>query len=101
MARMSWCLKSQTRQDVPGRNIERVVEMTKCNGLNYIPDRAVKGRSWARVIVIGGGQAGLAIGHFLKKATVDFLIPQAGKRLGPAWRRRCDYLRLFSPALPE
>ena len=75
--------------------------MTRYNGINCLPDRTVKGRSWARVIVIGGGQAGLAMGHFLKKANVDFLILEAGKRIGDAWRKRWDSLRLFSSALHD
>ncbi|GAA0254030.1 flavin-containing monooxygenase [Haladaptatus pallidirubidus] len=49
-------------------------------------------------IVIGGGQAGLATGYFLQKEGRDFIILDAGKRIGDVWRNRWDSLRLFTPA---
>jgi putative flavoprotein involved in K+ transport len=49
-------------------------------------------------IVIGGGQAGLAVGHALAKRERPFLILDASERIGDAWRKRWDSLRLFSPA---
>ena len=55
-------------------------------------------RNYFPVIVIGGGQAGLAIGHELKKAKSEFLILEAASRMGESWRRRWDSLRLFSNA---
>ena len=50
------------------------------------------------VIVIGGGQAGLAVGYHLAQAGVRFVILDASERIGDAWRRRWDSLRLFTPA---
>jgi len=50
------------------------------------------------VIVIGGGQAGLATGYHLKKLGLDFVILDAGARVGDAWRKRWDSLHLFTPA---
>lgn len=50
------------------------------------------------VVVIGGGQAGLATGYFLKRSGLRFLILDASERIGDAWRRRWDSLRLFTPA---
>lgn len=50
------------------------------------------------VIVIGGGQAGLSVGYHLKRRGVRFLILDAHRRIGDAWRTRWDSLRLFSPA---
>ncbi|MFZ1865301.1 MAG: NAD(P)/FAD-dependent oxidoreductase [Polyangiales bacterium] len=50
------------------------------------------------VIVIGGGQAGLSVGHHLKKLGVRFLILDASARVGDVWRDRWDSLRLFTPA---
>ena len=50
------------------------------------------------VIVIGGGQAGLSVGHHLKKLGVRFLILDASARVGDVWRGRWDSLRLFTPA---
>lgn len=49
-------------------------------------------------IVIGGGQAGLSVGYFLARAGVPFVILDANARIGDAWRRRWDSLRLFTPA---
>lgn len=50
------------------------------------------------VLVIGGGQAGLALGHFLAPTGLRFQIVDAGDRAGHAWRSRWDSLRLFTPA---
>src|SRR5687767_14200035 len=49
-------------------------------------------------LIIGGGQAGLAAGYHLKKRGRTFLIVDANKRVGDAWRNRWDSLRLFTPA---
>jgi putative flavoprotein involved in K+ transport len=50
------------------------------------------------VIVIGAGQAGLAVGYHLRRRGLDFVILDGADRIGDAWRRRWDSLRLFSPA---
>jgi putative flavoprotein involved in K+ transport len=47
-------------------------------------------------VVIGGGQAGLVMGYHLRRAGVDFVILDAGRRVGDSWRERYDSLRLFS-----
>jgi putative flavoprotein involved in K+ transport len=49
-------------------------------------------------LVIGGGQAGLAIGHYLSRQGRQFLILDASTRIGDGWRTRWDSLRLFTPA---
>ncbi len=49
-------------------------------------------------VVIGGGQAGLAMGYYLARQDRDFVILDAGGRVGEAWRNRWDSLRLFTPA---
>ena len=49
------------------------------------------------VIVIGGGQAGLAIGYYLKRQGVSFAILEATEAVGAAWRSRWDSLVLFTP----
>src|SRR5262245_51097491 len=51
-----------------------------------------------RILVIGGGQAGLAVGYHLKRRGIPFLILDASQRIGDAWRTRWDSLRLFTPA---
>jgi len=48
-------------------------------------------------IVIGGGQAGLSVGYHLAKRGINFLILDANNRIGDAWRKRWDSLRLFTP----
>jgi putative flavoprotein involved in K+ transport len=50
------------------------------------------------VVVIGGGQAGLAVGYFLARRGLRFVILDAHDRVGDAWRDRWDSLRLFTPA---
>ena len=49
-------------------------------------------------VVVGGGQAGLAIGYHLAKPGRSFVILDASERIGDSWRKRWDSLRLYSPA---
>src|SRR6185436_19914052 len=49
------------------------------------------------VVVIGAGQAGLAIGHGLARAGRRFLIVDGADAIGAAWRIRWDSLVLFTP----
>lgn len=50
-------------------------------------------------IVIGGGQAGLSIGYYLKQHGQRFVILDANARIGGSWRTRTwDSLRLFTPS---
>ncbi|MGH2752280.1 MAG: flavin-containing monooxygenase [Actinomycetota bacterium] len=49
-------------------------------------------------IVIGGGQAGLATGYHLAHRGLPFVILDASGRVGDAWRKRWDSLRVFTPA---
>ena len=50
------------------------------------------------VIVIGGGQAGLAIGYFLAQHGRDFTILEAAHEPAAAWRQRWNSLKLFTSA---
>ena len=50
------------------------------------------------VVVIGGSQAGLAIGYHLARRGLSFVILDAGPEIGHAWRSRWDSLTLFTPA---
>lgn len=50
------------------------------------------------VVVIGGGQAGLAAGYHLRRSGLSFAILDAEVGPGGAWRHAWDSLRLFSPA---
>jgi putative flavoprotein involved in K+ transport len=49
-------------------------------------------------VVVGGGQAGLAMGYYLASQHRDFVILDAAARVGDTWRNRWDSLRLFTPA---
>jgi putative flavoprotein involved in K+ transport len=57
------------------------------------------------VVVVGAGQAGLAMGYFLARQGRRFAILEAADAVGAAWRKRWDSLTLFTPrrydALPE
>jgi putative flavoprotein involved in K+ transport len=50
------------------------------------------------VIVVGGSQAGLAIGYFLAQQGRNFAILDAEEEPAAAWRGRWDSLKLFTPA---
>jgi len=49
------------------------------------------------VIIIGGGQAGLAIGHLLARRDRQLTILDAAGAPAAAWRARWDSLKLFTP----
>jgi putative flavoprotein involved in K+ transport len=49
------------------------------------------------VAVVGAGQAGLAIGYFLKREGREFTILERAEAFAPAWRERWDSLTLFTP----
>jgi putative flavoprotein involved in K+ transport len=48
-------------------------------------------------VVIGGSQAGLAVGYHLRQRDLPFVILDENDRIGDAWRKRWDSLRLFTP----
>ncbi len=48
------------------------------------------------VLVIGGGQAGLAMGYHLTQRGLPFQIVDDGAEIGETWRSRWDSLRLFT-----
>lgn len=48
-------------------------------------------------IVIGGGQAGLACGYYLRKSGLDFMILDDQEKPGGAWLHTWDSLQIFSP----
>ena len=49
------------------------------------------------VAIIGAGQAGLAMGYFLRQKGIPFFILERGDSIGSAWRERWDSLTLFTP----
>ncbi|MFD4975940.1 ArsO family NAD(P)H-dependent flavin-containing monooxygenase [Streptomyces sp. NPDC058424] len=50
------------------------------------------------VVVVGGGQAGLATGYHLRRQGLDFTVLDADPAPGGAWQHMWDSLHLFSPA---
>lgn len=50
----------------------------------------------ARVVIVGGGQAGLAVSHELTARGVEHILLERG-RLGNAWRMRWDSFCLVTP----
>jgi len=48
------------------------------------------------VLIIGAGQAGLAMAYYLKKENVSFLLLDQSERVGDSWRKRYDSLVLFT-----
>jgi putative flavoprotein involved in K+ transport len=66
-------------------------------GINKLNDMDRETSHWDAVI-IGGGQAGLATGYFLKKMNSHFIILDDKERIGDSWRKRWDSLKLFTPA---
>jgi len=55
-------------------------------------------REAVETVVIGGGQAGLAVGYHLQRHGLPFVILDENERVGESWRKRWDSLRLFTPA---
>jgi putative flavoprotein involved in K+ transport len=49
-------------------------------------------------VIVGGGQAGLAVGYHLARRGRGFVILDASGRVGDGWRQRWDSLHLFTPA---
>ena len=66
-------------------------------GVASAPSREVPDGDQFEVVVVGGGQAGLAIGFFLARQGRRFLILEAADSVGAAWKDRWDSLALFTP----
>jgi putative flavoprotein involved in K+ transport len=61
----------------------------------------MKGQQYTKhiqTLVIGGGQAGLAVGYHAARCGLPFLILDANPRVGDAWRNHWGSLRLFTTA---
>lgn len=50
------------------------------------------------LVVIGGGQSGLAVSWYARRAGLDHVVLDASAHPGGAWPHAWDALRLFSPA---
>jgi cation diffusion facilitator CzcD-associated flavoprotein CzcO len=49
------------------------------------------------ILIIGAGQAGLALGYHLKNTSLRFQLVEGHQRIGDSWRTRYDSLVLFTP----
>lgn len=49
-------------------------------------------------IIIGAGQAGLAIAYYLQKQNLNYVIVDANSETGAPWLKRWDSLKLFTPS---
>jgi putative flavoprotein involved in K+ transport len=56
-----------------------------------------RGAERLETVIVGGGQAGLSVGYQLARRERPFVILDANRRIGDAWRSRWDSLRLFTP----
>lgn len=69
-----------------------------------VPDRSNEDKQ-PFVLVVGGGQAGLAAGYYLKQAGIPYVVAEKSARIGDVWRSRYSSLTLFTPrslsTLPE
>jgi Predicted flavoprotein involved in K+ transport len=52
----------------------------------------------AATVIVGAGQAGLAVAYHLSRRGIPNIVLEANDRVGDGWRRRWDSLRLFTPA---
>jgi putative flavoprotein involved in K+ transport len=49
------------------------------------------------LIIIGGGQAGLAAAYYAQQHKLQYLVLEAHETIGQSWRDRYDSLTLFTP----
>ena len=47
-------------------------------------------------LVIGAGQAGLAVAYYLQSTSLSYLLLDRNERIGDSWRQRYDSLSLFT-----
>jgi putative flavoprotein involved in K+ transport len=63
-----------------------------------VTDAVTSPREVFDVVVVGGGQAGLAAAWHLSRSRQRYVVLEAGGQIGHSWRSRWDSLRLFTPA---
>lgn len=49
------------------------------------------------LVIIGGGQAGLAAGYYAEQHSLNYVILDAAPAIGDSWRNRYDSLKVFTP----
>src|SRR3954452_15034744 len=73
-----------------------------CEGSHTAPPRGVlEGEDMTTpamdVLIIGAGQAGLALGYHLQHTPLSFQLVDRHQHIGDSWRTRYDALVLFTP----
>jgi putative flavoprotein involved in K+ transport len=81
---------------VVSQEAEPAPKPTKEDGMTVPADESAR-HTPGEVVVIGGGQAGLAIGYYLAGQGREFTILEAAGEPAAAWRARWDSLKLFTP----
>lgn len=72
--------------------------MSKQSDVQERDRRTNDSTEYVETVIVGGGQAGLSVGYQLARRDRPFVILDANERVGDAWRKRWDSLRLFTPA---
>lgn len=49
------------------------------------------------MVIVGAGQAGIAIGYYLINTGLSFILIDSNEEIGDSWRHRYDSLVLFTP----
>jgi putative flavoprotein involved in K+ transport len=81
-----------------GDHAERDQENIMRQLSDTLPDRGLgHADHHHEVVIVGGGQAGLAAGYFLAQQGTDFVILETAQEPAAAWRARWDSLTLFTP----
>jgi putative flavoprotein involved in K+ transport len=84
------------KQTGDGESMEE--QMNRQRDVEERSRRPADGSEHFETVIIGGGQAGLSVGYHLTRRDRPFAILDANERIGDAWRKRWDSLRLFTPA---
>lgn len=78
--------------------VERLKQVSMPHALTEIKEGRSLMPTQVDVVVIGGGQAGLATAYFLRREEIDYVVLDDQNAPGGAWRHTWDSLHLFSPA---
>jgi putative flavoprotein involved in K+ transport len=70
----------------------------RIRSLEVVRLNAMSDTEQIETVVVGGSQAGLSVGYHLAQRGLSFVILDSHERIGDAWRKRWDSLRLFTPA---
>jgi putative flavoprotein involved in K+ transport len=86
-----------TRGSSSGRDIQ-IADVTLASGFVDGPGGQNTDTEHFDVVILGGGQAGLATGYHLARRGIGVVIVDAYPSVGDSWRNRWDSLKLFTPA---